>query len=456
MLGEQSCYLCGEDSSAELGPLVLAGCGCRVLSHSHCRVRAAIQIRMTRGDEKYLKCCEICNLKFEGRTRSLLVEQWFNRVRHLPEENEERLMAQMDVAMDLKLRGHFEKALSLAKNCFCNVQKHKGFHCSRMWTMGLQLAGCYDAAGKQHEAQNLREKMITEQRMSLGEGHPDVIMNSAFAAKTYQSQHKYEDAMKVYRRIEDWHICKGNTHSVVYVNLKRQMSKILAYMKRFDESTKANSAASDIGRKLVGENHELTMKTDSDRALILHLQGDDKQALAIWEAVWRKSVELSGKESLHTLQRQLEYALSMEHNLRKREAADVRLQILKSSRAQFGCSHPFTVQCLETVAWSLAKEDNMQGHQRVLRLVLEKKMHAFGNEHRQTLKSRLHLAHVLGSTKTGLDEALELARNVRDINAERGDGQFLQGFDVKAFVERLECKTFAVNEDLGSRKRKHS
>lgn len=437
MLQRDTCYICCDDRE-ELGPTEVGACACRFGAHAICRANAAAAVCHLRNSSTFWKRCEICNIKFSGKTRIAAAEKWVLETKHLPQNHTRRLDAEMHLAMTCKVNGDFARAWELAKQCFGESLRAHGSENERTWKFGLQTAQCLAAVGRHNESAKLQKTILETQRGCLGMLHPLVSQNTAYEALLHEQRGEYNDAVKIYKDIDAlYQNTRAHMATETYVNLLRHMSRSLAHAKKFEESFAIQEKASKICRQITGTYHSLSLKTEANFAKILHLRSNFKEAVKIWETIAEKSLLVNGEFNIQTLKIQQELASSLFESGSRKQACDLFFQISKKSAKQFGNDHQQTLESIEKFADSMARMDHAKAQEKILRYLLQKRTVLLGRTHEHTLQTKWKLAYTLHKNGNEIELAVTLAKSILDIQSENYPPTFTRS-EVKLFVTKLE------------------
>ena len=198
---DTTCYICleGDSCAADgaedfVGPLIRCGCACREsagLCHFTCAVRAA------QSQSRLWHECSTCKQNWSGRFALRLAQERCRQSGELPEDNQERAHAALDLTQALRDNGRLIEARSLGIQMLVAMRRIYGDgHKFTLSTMaGLAIA--HNGLGDSTSALPLERERLAACQRTLGDDHRDTKRAKCNFAGTLMGLGRLEEALHV-------------------------------------------------------------------------------------------------------------------------------------------------------------------------------------------------------------------------------------------------------------------
>lgn len=181
---------------------IQSSCACRGdagLAHVKCRAHAALH-DSTNSYSGWL-ACGICGQEFNGAMMVGLAKEWWDKVHHLPHENEERLLASGTLASALLYEHQFARAEEIERDLLITMRRVFGAEHPTTLAASMNLAHTLDSQGKHSDAVVLFRDILAVQCRVLGPDDPCTLRSHANMANAVATQNRLSDAEAMYREV---------------------------------------------------------------------------------------------------------------------------------------------------------------------------------------------------------------------------------------------------------------
>ncbi|CAE8629483.1 unnamed protein product [Polarella glacialis] len=273
---QPECFVC-----IEAGADLLRGCACRGTSagfvHLQCLVEAAQANRAT-----WFRC-PTCKQEWTGRLGLGIARARYSLVAEMPEEDEDRLDAAMDLTRALSKSGDFAEALQLGHETLTTLRRVSGEeHEDTLRAMSC-LAYVHFEMCDEAEALPLETEILAVKRRMLGNDHPETLAAIANLAATYADLSHHDVALPLLTEsLEGERRTRGSDHTASIIAMNN-LATLHMHMGNAEEALPLYTESVERNQRLLGSQHPNTLFSIGSLGCLLYFMGDHAEAVPLLE-----------------------------------------------------------------------------------------------------------------------------------------------------------------------------
>jgi tetratricopeptide (TPR) repeat protein len=285
--------------------------------------------------------------------RPLFERAWDLRRSRLGEDHPDTLGSASNLAYDLWVLGHYERARLLAEDILTRRRRVLGANHPDTLESASDLTTTLRELGQYEKARQLAEDTLTRARRVLGDDHPHTLRSAHTLATTLQMLGHYEQA--------------------------RQLGE--------DTLTR--------GRQVLGDDHPYTLRSAFNLAVTLRDLGQYEQAHELGEDTLTRMRRVLGDDHPHTLLSATTLAVTLAELGQYQTARDLSVDTLTCARRVLGDDHAYTLLSAFILAVTLRELGHYKRARDLGADTLTRMRRVLGDDHLYTLRSATHLAVTL-------------------------------------------------------------
>ncbi|KAF2178893.1 TPR-like protein, partial [Zopfia rhizophila CBS 207.26] len=234
-----------------------------------------------------------------------------------------------------------------------------------MWRYGV----CLYEDGRWNEAEISIAQVLEMRKRMLGADHPDTLSSMTQLALTYDNQGRWSQAEELCLQVmETSKSVLGAEHHSTLTTMAN-LASVYRNQGRWSEAEGLEVQALEIFKRLLGAEHPDTLSGMGNLA---------------WTVL--------GMEHPDTLTSMAHLASTYRNQGRWKEAEELELQVLETSKRVLGAEHPDTLISMNNLASTYRNQGQWKEAEELFVQVMETMKRVLGAEHSHTLASMAHLA----------------------------------------------------------------
>lgn len=264
-------------------------------------------------------------------------------------------------------------------------QKRQPFFTANRDVNGIsRISRVFEEAGRWHDAEELRTRILEKRKSVLGADHPNTLINMGNLALVYREQGRYTEAEQLERQVlEKRKVVKGADHSDTIASMARLVSVYLE-QGRWTEAEELETEVLKNKKAVLGAEHPDTLVSMGNLAYVYREQGRLTEAEQLEKEVLGKKKAILGAEHPETLFTTNNLALVHQNQGRWTEAEQLQKQVLEQKKAVLGAEHPSTLTGMHNLAHILHGKGDYQEAVLLMKQCVELRLRVNGPDHPDT------------------------------------------------------------------------
>jgi len=257
------------------------------------------------------------------------------------------------------------------------------------------------------------ERVLSFQEYSSGfeESQSDLLSN---VGGCFEINGKYKKAERMHQQaLELRQKVLGQEHQDTLTSMN-DLALVLWYQGKYEEAEQMHRQALELREKVLGQKHQSTLTSMNNLALVLRDQGKYEEAEQMHQQVLELKEKVLGQGHPDTLTSMNNLALVLHDQGKYEEAEQMHQQVLELSAKMLGQEHPGTLTSMNNLAGVLRCQGKYEEAEQMHRQVLELMEKVLGQEHPGTLTSMNNLAAAL-RYQGKYEEAEQMHRQVLEL-----------------------------------------
>ncbi|MHC4117622.1 MAG: protein kinase domain-containing protein [Planctomycetota bacterium] len=254
----------------------------------------------------------------------------------------------------------------------------------------------------------------------LGDDDPLTLTSMSQLGRIYFLQARYEEAEPLLTNAYNTRLHKLRSDDPKMLESEVRLAMLYLYHTpgtNRDDMLDLLQKASDIGRRVLGEDHPITLEAGYGLAMCYALKGSTEGMGACERGLYVASEKFGRKHEL-TLQFKVCLAMYRSREAEFDEAERLAFDAWQDSREMLGAGHPITLQCMWALSLVYSRQFELENAEKLLETVVDRSKRSLGRDHYWTLwyTKQLALVHLrqghLEVAKSQLIEVLESGRRL--------------------------------------------
>ena len=278
-----------------------------------------------------------------------LAEEWWKKVRDLPQEDNERCNAVENLANTLGAQGKYTEAEPMHREILAQMRLKLGPDHPCTLKSAANLAVTLVGSGKYASAEATLRELLPVMRRVQGPEHPQTLWLTTNLASVLSSQDKYIDAEAIYREVlPAQRRVLGLEHPIT---LQSTLS-LAATLSNQGNHADAEAIQRDmvaVQRRVLGPNHPDTLTSAMNLAIVVAEQGKHNVAEVLFREVAAARQHTLGPEHPDTLLSTENLAIALERQGKHTDAGAMFREVLAVQCRVLGPDHPHTIKTVASL-----------------------------------------------------------------------------------------------------------
>ena len=260
-------------------------------------------------------------------------------------------------------------------------------------SIGL-FASLYQSQGRYEEAGRLYRRGLEGWEEKLGPKHPDTLATVEGLALVYRSQGRYEEAERLCQRVLEAREEKLGPKHPHTLRTVQNLAVVYWNRGRYEEAERLYGRVLEGMEDKLGLEHPETLRTVQNLAVVYWNQGRYEEAEQLFRRAlegWEEKLEPNHPETLRTVEG---LALVYWSQGRHDEAEQLFRRALEGWEEKLGPKHPETLRTVQNLALVYWNQGRYEEAEQLYRRALEEWEEKLGPKHPDTLRIVQNLALV--------------------------------------------------------------
>ncbi|WP_437017887.1 tetratricopeptide repeat protein [Streptomyces sp. enrichment culture] len=326
-------------------------------------------------------------------------------------DHPDALIARNNLALSYSAAGRIHDALDLRERVLADSERLLGSDHPATLIARNNLAASYSDAGRIHDALDLSKRVLADRERLLGSDHPATLIARSNLAASYSAAGHIQDALDLSKRVlADRERLLGSDHPSTLI-ARNNLAASYSDAGHIHDALELRERVLADYERLLGPDHPSTLIARSNLAASYSDAGRIQDALDLSKRVLADYERLLGSDHPSTLIARSNLALSYSAAGRIQDALELRERVLADSERLLGSDHPSTLTARNNLALSYSAAGRIQDALELRERVLADSERLLGSDHPTTLTARNNLAASY-SAAGRIQDALELRERV--------------------------------------------
>lgn len=302
-----------------------------------------------------------------------------------------------DLIVLYRTQGHTKIAEREANIIYTALERALGFEDSFTLNAAHMLASTWLELNNVEEAEKLSQRLVTIKSAKFGRKHPTTMTASSLLAAVYLKQGRFTEAEHLQKEILEIRERMLGPENEFTWTTRLNLAAIYTKLNRLEEAAAIERLVVSFREDYYGPKHDLTLTALSNLAMTYREQKKFDLEEKLLKIVVTGRLEVLGSDHPNTLTSVQALATNyLSQKLpEKAEPLFRKMVEARSSRLDFGPTHPSTLASRNSLAWACFEQSKIQEAKTMQLKTIKDGTEKLGESHWAVLLCKRHLGSML-------------------------------------------------------------